>query len=86
MALKNDFEDASFISSPFVDEIANPGDQRSLARQVRDNEAISQAARSEAAQGEAPKINVGKTILRGLGKLVVPAAERERQEKIKNTK
>ena len=25
MALKSNFEDASFISSPFVDEIANPG-------------------------------------------------------------
>ncbi len=26
MALKTNFEDADFISSPFVDEIANPGD------------------------------------------------------------
>ena len=25
MALKSNFEDASFISSPFVDEVANPG-------------------------------------------------------------
>ena len=25
MALKTQFEDASFLSSPFVDEIANPG-------------------------------------------------------------
>ncbi len=26
MALKSNFEDANFISSPFVDEVANPGD------------------------------------------------------------
>ena len=26
MALKTNFEDADFIASPFVDEIANPGD------------------------------------------------------------
>ena len=25
MALKSDFEEASFISSPYVDEVANPG-------------------------------------------------------------
>ena len=86
MALKSNFEDANFISSPFVDEVANPGDQRSIARTLRDNEAIKQARRSESLQGDAPKINVRKTILRGLSKLVVPAAERERREKIKNTK
>ncbi len=28
MALKTDFEDSSVISSPFVDEVANPGHTR----------------------------------------------------------
>ena len=82
MALKTNFEDASFISSPFVDEVANPGDQRTIARQVRDNEALAQVARSEAAQGKAPKINLA----RALGDLVVPKAAREKVEKIKNIK
>ena len=81
MALKTNFEDADFISSPFVDEVANPGDQRSIARQVRDNEALAQARRSEAAQGEAPKINLARAI----GDLVVPKSARDKVDKIKNT-
>lgn len=43
MALKSDFEDASFISSPFVDEVANPGDQNALGLAV-DREALRQGA------------------------------------------
>ncbi len=82
MALKSNFEATSDISSPFVDEIVNPGDQRSIARQVRDSEAISQAAKSEAAQGEAPKIN----LVRALGDFVIPKAARDKVDKIKNTK
>ena len=82
MALKSNFEESKDIFSPFVDEVANPGDQRSIGRQVRDNEALAQVAQSEAAQGEAPKINLA----RALGDLVVPKAARDKVDKVKNTK
>ncbi len=80
--MKTNFEDADFIASPFEDEIANPGDQRSIARQVRDNEALAQVDRSVAAQGNAPKIN----LLRALGDAVVPKAARDKVDKVNNTK
>lgn len=34
MALKSDFQDASFISSPFVDEVVNPGPSPAKAREI----------------------------------------------------
>lgn len=49
MALKTNFEATNDIASPFVDEVANPGDQRSVARTQRDNQAIRNARESEAA-------------------------------------
>ncbi len=46
MALKSNFEDADFISSPFVDEIANPGNTGSAgldnARSAIDRELNAQ--------------------------------------------
>ena len=38
MALKSNFEDADFISSPFVDEIANPGDAIDRVKAAVDTE------------------------------------------------
>jgi len=34
MALKSDFQEASFISSPFVDEVVNPGPTPAKAREI----------------------------------------------------
>ncbi len=88
MAQKTDFEDANFISSPFVDEVANPGDQRSASRQLRDARAKSQVLKSEAAglkfiKDNPPKIDVKKTLIGIASDLVTPKAERERQKKLK---
>ncbi len=43
MALKTNFEDANFISSPFVDEVANPGDLNAQGL-AQDREKLRQAA------------------------------------------
>jgi hypothetical protein len=51
MAMKTNFEDSNVISSPFVDEIANPGPQRSLPDQLRHNADI---VRSLSAQDVTP--------------------------------
>ncbi len=50
MALKTNFEDASFLASPFVDEIANPGDSPAeVERQaVRSNQLRLQHGQSAA--------------------------------------
>lgn len=61
MALKTDFEDANFISSPFVDEVANPGDEvvraaspQQLARQGASTGAVALREAQIAAE-KAPK-------------------------------
>lgn len=53
MAMKTAFEDASFIASPFVDEIANPGDlnAQGLARDRDNLRQASRQARLAAASG-----------------------------------
>lgn len=56
MALKSDFQDASFISSPFVDEIANPGSSvllsvgRNVSRVVNETLSKLSAARKRGSE------------------------------------
>jgi len=45
MALKTNFSDASFIASPFVDEVANPGDLNAQGL-AQDREKLRQASTS----------------------------------------
>lgn len=41
MALKSNFEDSSVISSPFVDEVANPGGISSQKRRTTEKEVVA---------------------------------------------
>ncbi len=54
MALKSNFEDADFIASPFVDEVANPGSvpegRKSGRQQGRELQEALNSGRAEATQ------------------------------------
>lgn len=74
MALKTDFEDASFISSPFVDEVANPGTsgidraQEALKEigvtgEIRRRSGVPKGGSSAPTPGAIDKRNTGQKII-----------------------
>lgn len=77
MALKTNFEDANFISSPFVDEVANPGNLSSQ-QQATIERTTAQAERAIAATELASKKESGP-ITTAIRKKVLPTKfEQER--------